>query len=190
LQKHPENATSHKFSKRSAIKDVLSQGVYRLFFLLDLCLLIHLVIGEALIDQEITVAGWAKTIRAQGGGRFTFVELNDGSSSKNFQVLVDKDVAGFEEISKAGTGASVLATGIVVKSIGKNQSIELKATHSELLSGCDAAKYPLAKKNHTPEHLREVAHLRSRTNLVRLLFFYLSQCDLLKILIVLVVFTQ
>lgn len=146
LAKHPENATSHKFSKRSAIVDVLAQG-------------------EALIDQEITVAGWAKTIRAQGGGRFTFVELNDGSSSKNLQVIIDKDVAGFDEVSKAATGASVLVTGIVVKSIGKNQTIELKSSTAELLSGCDAAKYPLAKKNHTPEHLREVAHLRSRTNL-------------------------
>jgi asparaginyl-tRNA synthetase len=70
-------------------------------------------------------------------------------------------------ISQASTGSSVIVVGTVVESIGGKQEIEIRASKAEVLSSCDD-KYPLAKKKHTHEHLRKYAHLRSRTNLVRL----------------------
>jgi aspartyl/asparaginyl-tRNA synthetase len=145
IEKHPEHASKHEFSKRTPIGDF-----------------IHL--GEANIDKEVTIAGWVKTRRLQG--QFTFIELTDGSCPQSLQIFVDNDVPGYEGMAKAVTGASVLATGKIVKSPGKGQVIELKATSVKLLGECDAEKYPLPKKQHTAEYLRSVAHLRVRTNLV------------------------
>jgi len=119
-----------------------------------------------LIGKKVTVAGWARTIRKQGGGRFTFVALNDGSTFGNLQVIIDSDKPGFNEVSGplAGTGAAVSAYGAVVKSEGNEQLIELLADSVELLGTCIPADYPLAKGYQTYENLRTIAHLRPRTN--------------------------
>lgn len=123
--------------------------------------------AEKYIDKSVTVAGWVKTLRLQGGGRFAFIELNDGSSANNLQLIVDKECEGFATIEKGvGTGTSVLATGIVVKSPGSKQLVEMQAKRIEVLGQCDPGKYPLAKTKLELEYLRSVAHLRPRTNTI------------------------
>lgn len=141
------HTSTQRFSKRVTIKSLLQTG-------------------KATIGQTIVVCGWARTIRKQGGGRFTFLELNDGSSFKNIQVVVDADKPGFEDVSgpNAGTGACVLVVGDVVASEGKNQDIEIRAQEVELVGKCVPGEYPIAKNGLPMEFLRAHAHLRPRTN--------------------------
>jgi asparaginyl-tRNA synthetase len=120
---------------------------------------------ESFIGTQVIVCGWAKTIREQGGGRFAFIELNDGSCFKNVQIVCDNDKPGYKDITglNSGTGACILAFGNVVKSSGK-QALELQALEVELLGKCVPADFPLAGKGIPLEKLRAVAHLRARTN--------------------------
>jgi len=122
--------------------------------------------GKNMIDQTVLLCGWARTIRKQGGGRFSFVELNDGSCFSNVQVIVDAKVPGYDDITgpTSGTGACILIVGIVVKSPGDKQDIEIKATEVELVGKCTPGDYPLAKQGLKFEFLRSLAHLRARTN--------------------------
>jgi len=87
----------------------------------------------------VKVGGWQKTSREQGSdqGRFLFLVLNDGSSPKNLQVIVDNNVPGFEEACKALTGSSFVVEGVVVESPAKGQKVELKATSVQLLCNTD-----------------------------------------------------
>lgn len=128
---------------------------------------------QALIGKSVVVAGWARTIREQGGGRFAFVELNDGSCFANVQIVVDKETPGFDDITskRAGTGASILIEGEIVKSPGSKQALEIKASRAVLLGECVPGEYPLAKSRLPLEHLRTIAHLRPRTNTVLTLSF-------------------
>jgi asparaginyl-tRNA synthetase len=121
--------------------------------------------GVGLIDQKIVVCGWVKTSRIQGGGRFAFLEINDGSILGNIQVVVDKDVDGFKEASESTTGASFFVQGTLVKGQGQ-QPVELRAEKCIQLGVCDGSKFPLSKKKHTLEYLRSHAHLRVRTNTI------------------------
>lgn len=108
------------------------------------------------IDDQVTIQGWVRTVRDQK--TFTFIEVNDGSTLRNIQVVADGQ---FPDLT---TGASVEITGHLVESPGKNQALEVRATHVGLVGPCDATKYPLQKKRHTFEFLRTIAHLRPRTN--------------------------
>jgi asparaginyl-tRNA synthetase len=93
----------------------------------------------------------------------TFLELNDGSSLRNLQVVIPDDLPGYaENVEPANTGASVVVSGMVVQSPAEGQEIELRAGSLELLGA--APEYPLAKKRHSFEYLRTIAHLRPRTN--------------------------
>eukprot|EP01114_Cavostelium_apophysatum_P005274 TRINITY_DN1606_c0_g1_i1.p1 TRINITY_DN1606_c0_g1~~TRINITY_DN1606_c0_g1_i1.p1 ORF type:complete len:564 (-),score=154.75 TRINITY_DN1606_c0_g1_i1:90-1655(-) len=136
--------------------------------------------GKSFIGQTITVCGWARTIRKQGGGRFTFIELNDGSAFKNLQIVVDADKPGFEDVSgaNAGTGACILATGKVVASEGQNQAVELLADEVELVGKCIGADYPLAKARQKLEYLRTIAHLRPRTNTIAAMSRVRNACSM------------
>jgi asparaginyl-tRNA synthetase len=117
------------------------------------------------VGESYTVKGWVKTIRDQK--KFAFLEVNDGSCMKNLQVIVDAEIKNYSEIvEKVTTGASIAATGELVESPGKGQSVELRATHVEVIGTCDAEDYPLQKKRHSFEFLRSIAHLRSRTNTI------------------------
>lgn len=109
------------------------------------------------VDDTVTLYGWVRTVRDQK--TFTFIEVNDGSTLKNLQVVIDGN-----NIPSLSTGASIVATGKLVESPGKNQDLELRATEIRVLGPCDPAKYPLQKKRHTFEFLRTIAHLRPRTN--------------------------
>eukprot|EP01090_Pellita_catalonica_P017803 TRINITY_DN548_c0_g1_i1.p1 TRINITY_DN548_c0_g1~~TRINITY_DN548_c0_g1_i1.p1 ORF type:complete len:520 (+),score=108.22 TRINITY_DN548_c0_g1_i1:58-1617(+) len=121
--------------------------------------------GVGLIGNSVVVSGWVKTRRIQGGGKFAFVELNDGSTFYNLQLIIDSKIEGFEDLKTVGgTGASLWARGDVVASKGKGQKIEIVVRELEILGPCDAGKYPLARGHHPLEFLRSIAHLRPRTN--------------------------
>lgn len=109
--------------------------------------------------QEVTVMGWVRTFRNN-----QFIALNDGSTNNNLQVVVELGSQGDELLKRITTSASMKVTGTIVPSLGKGQKMDLKATHIEILGDSDAEKYPLQPKKHSLEFLREIAHLRFRTN--------------------------
>ncbi len=114
-----------------------------------------------LVGQEITAKGWIRTVRNQKS--FAFIEINDGSTLSNLQVIVDQSL--FPEDEKIwSTGASIECTGKAVESPGGKQKVELKADSVKILGTCPADDYPLQKKRHSFEFLRSIAHLRPRTN--------------------------
>jgi asparaginyl-tRNA synthetase len=110
-------------------------------------------------EQKITVKGWVRTFRNN-----SFIALNDGSTNNNLQVVVDFTTTPEEILKRITTGAAVSATGSLIASQGKGQTVELKATSVEIIGDSDAEKYPLQPKKHSLEFLREIAHLRFRTN--------------------------
>jgi asparaginyl-tRNA synthetase len=113
-------------------------------------------------NQPVTVAGWVRTKR--DAKKHCFFEVNDGSCLANLQVFVDKEKLSIQEtLNRANTGASVRVSGILVPSPGK-QKQELAAQEVEVIGEADPATYPLQKKRHSFEFLREIAHLRPRTN--------------------------
>jgi asparaginyl-tRNA synthetase len=119
--------------------------------------------GDAL-GSEADVRGWVRTKRESKQG-FAFVELNDGSCLKNLQVVVDKSVPGYDDFLKLlTTGASVRVVGEIKTSPAKGQAVELHARELTVYGTADAETYPLQKKGHSFEFLREIAHLRPRTN--------------------------
>ncbi len=114
-------------------------------------------------NTEITIEGWIRTRRDSKG--ISFLELNDGSTIKNLQVVIDDSFADLATIDKDLTnGSSVAVTGIITKSEGKGQTIEIKATAIKIHGSADPENYVLQKKRHSFEYLREIAHLRPRTN--------------------------
>jgi asparaginyl-tRNA synthetase len=113
-------------------------------------------------DESVTVQGWVRTKRELKD--FTFLEVNDGSSMANLQVILDPTLPDYETVLKAiSTGASIAVAGTLVPSLGKGQNIELKAVSVTLYGDCPS-DYPLQKKRHSFEFLRSIAHLRARTN--------------------------
>jgi len=115
------------------------------------------------VGQEWTIKGWIRTVRNQK--TFTFIEVNDGSTLSNFQIIISPSVAGYERLlTQLATGCSVSIDGLIVESPGKEQSLEMQASAVTLMGKCDPETYPMQKKKHTFEFLRTVAHLRSRTN--------------------------
>lgn len=109
--------------------------------------------------NQVTVMGWVRTFRNN-----QFIALNDGSSHQNLQVVVQLGLLNDSELKRINTGASLKVVGEVVPSVGKGQKIELKAATVEILGDSDPEKYPLQPKKHSLEFLREIAHLRFRTN--------------------------
>ncbi len=118
-------------------------------------------------DQIVTVMGWVRTNRAQA--QFGFLNVNDGSFFDNLQVVYDNTLVNFEEISKFRVGVSVKIVGKVVLTPNMKQPLELHASSVEMLGDCPE-NYPIQPKRHTREFLREVAHLRPRTNLFSAVF--------------------
>lgn len=119
--------------------------------------------GHSLVGTKVTVKGWVRTVRNQK--TFTFVEVNDGSTLSNLQVVADQNMQKYGEIiNQLSTGASVSITGTLAESQGKEQHIELHAQEITIIGKCDPETYPLQKKRHSFEFLRTIAHLRPRTN--------------------------
>ena len=113
-------------------------------------------------DQTVNVKGWVRTRR--GNKNISFVALNDGSIIHNIQIVID--VSSFDEnkLKHLTTGSCISVTGLLVKSMGKNQTVEIQAKEIEVYGSADPETYPLQKKGHSLEFLREIAHLRPRTN--------------------------
>ena len=126
------------FNKRIKIKDLL---------------------GSDKANYETTVMGWVRTFRNN-----QFIALNDGSTNNNLQVVTGLELLDDKTMRRLTTGACIKAVGEVVPSLGKGQKVELKATSIEILGDSDAEKFPLQPKKHSLEFLREIAHLRFRTN--------------------------
>ena len=120
------------------------------------------------IGRNITICGWVKTIRRSKN--MCFVELNDGTSLKNLQLVIDNSNETNKTFyEKLNVGASIVVKGNVVNSMNKNQNIELNVESSELLGDCPT-DYPIQKKKQNMEFLREVPHLRTRTNTFNAIF--------------------
>lgn len=112
--------------------------------------------------EEINVKGWVRTRR--GNKNVGFVALNDGSTINNIQIVIDIAQFGEEFLKPITTGACINVNGRLVESQGQGQTVEIQATEVEIFGGADPAVYPLQKKGHSLEFLREIAHLRPRTN--------------------------
>ena len=110
--------------------------------------------------QDILVKGWVRSIR--NSKTFSFIVINDGSTQKDLQIIADESLTGYEEFTKCLSGSSISVKGKLVESGGK-QPIEVQATNIEII-GTVPQDYPLQKKGTSMEFLREVAHLRPRTN--------------------------
>jgi len=113
------------------------------------------------IGKQIKVAGWVRTSRESKNANF--IELNDGTYFSNLQIVFDNSLANMEEITKASIGSALIITGDLVESAGSGQPFELKAKEIQII-GDSNPEYPLQKKRHSFEFLREIAHLRPRSN--------------------------
>ncbi|MBP3629749.1 MAG: asparagine--tRNA ligase [Anaerotignum sp.] len=114
-------------------------------------------------NKEVTLGGWIRTMRVSKN--FGFIELNDGSFFKNIQIVFEADkLSNYEEISKQNVGAALIVKGLLVETPEAKQPFEIKATGIEV-EGTSTPDYPLQKKRHSVEFLREIAYLRPRTNL-------------------------
>ena len=116
------------------------------------------------VGRKVKLQGWVRTRRDSKGG-FSFIELNDGSSQGNVQIIAGSDLANYEsDIKKLPTGASITVEGEVKASPAKGQATEVHAGRIVVHGLADPEKYPLQKKGHSFEFLRTIAHLRPRTN--------------------------
>ena len=118
--------------------------------------------GEVAPPTNIIVKGWVRTIRTSKN--VNFIALNDGSTILNIQLVIDSNTPAFEICQNISTGACIRAEGTLVASQGKGQSVEIQCSSVVIYGTADPEKYPLQKKGHTLEFLREIAHLRPRTN--------------------------
>lgn len=125
------------------------------------------VLGGTEAAKGLTVQGWVRTRRDSRD--FSFLEINDGTCLGSLQVIADAGIEGYDQVQSMTTGASVRVGGNLVSSPGKGQKWEMQATSVELV-GTAPEDYPLQKKRHGPEFLREMAHLRPRTNLFGAVF--------------------
>ena len=117
--------------------------------------------NKELIDSEVLIKGWVRSLRKSKS--FCFIILNDGTTQKDLQIIADESLENYEEFSKLGIGSSLGIKGQLVQSQGKGQNIELQAKEIEIFGGVDES-YPLQKKGTSLEFLRNISHLRSRTN--------------------------
>lgn len=126
-------------------------------------------------DESLTIQGWVRTKRDLKG--FAFIEVNDGSSLANLQVVINQELPDYEVILKQlNTGASLEVAGVLVPSQGKGQTIELQAQTVKVYGEADPDTYPLQKKRHSFEFLRTIGHLRSRTNSFGAVFRVRNAC--------------
>ena len=124
-------------------------------------------IKEELIGKEVTVHGWVRNHRSQK--EFGFIDFSDGTAFKHLQIVYDKDTDNFSSLPHITNGSSIEVTGSLVKSDGKGQDIELKASKIIVLGDCPS-DYPLQPKKHSKEFLRSIGYLRPRANLFQAVF--------------------
>jgi asparaginyl-tRNA synthetase len=127
----------------------------------------HLLAGKVPVGDEVTVKGWVRTRRDSKAG-LSFIQVHDGTCFHPIQVVAQGSLPNYDgEISHLTAGCSVVCTGTLVESMGKGQSVEIQASAVEVVGWVeDPETYPMQPKRHTMEYLREVAHLRPRTNTI------------------------
>jgi len=123
------------------------------------------LLGSTAYGTEVTVKGWVRTFRNN-----QFIAINDGSTINNIQAVVDFTSMDEALLKRLTTGAAVSVTGELIESMGKGQKVEIKVKQLEILGDSDAEKFPLQPKKHSLEFLREIAHLRFRTNTFNAVF--------------------
>ncbi|MEY1639027.1 asparagine--tRNA ligase [Tenuifilum osseticum] len=123
---------------------------------------VKLLLESGVVGAEVAAMGWVRTKR--GNKNVAFVALNDGSTIHNIQVVFDMTRFTEEQLKGVTTGACIAVRGLLVESPGSGQRVEIQANYLEVLGEADATTYPLQKKGHSMEFLREIAHLRPRTN--------------------------
>lgn len=117
---------------------------------------------EVKFGDKVSVKGWVRTIR--GNKYVQFIHLNDGSTINNLQIVADAEKFSEDALKDVTTGAAIHVIGTLVESQGKGQTMEIQADTIEIYGTANPEEYPLQKKGHSPEFLREIAHLRPRTN--------------------------
>ncbi len=121
------------------------------------------ILRDQPLGEIVEVAGWIRTRRDTGN--FSFLEVNDGSCLANIQIIADGNLNNYEsEVKKLTTGCSVQIAGTLASSPAKGQNVELQASVVKVIGWSDPESYPLQKKRHSFEFLREISHLRPRTN--------------------------
>ncbi|MFZ6666371.1 asparagine--tRNA ligase [Peijinzhouia sedimentorum] len=123
---------------------------------------IKLVLQEFSVGQKVLVKGWVRTKRENKN--VVFINLNDGSTINNLQLVGDPSILNANDLKLVNTGACISVFGSLVQSQGQGQSVELAIESLEILGTADPEKYPLQPKKHSLEFLREIAHLRPRTS--------------------------
>ncbi|MBI5057820.1 MAG: asparagine--tRNA ligase [Nitrospirae bacterium] len=120
------------------------------------------ILSDGSAGQAITVCGWVRTRRESKG--IAFIALNDGSTQDTLQLVIAETSPAFQKLTHCNTGAAIKATGILKESPAQGQKFEMEVSGIEIFGDADPALYPLQKKGHTLEFLREIGHLRPRTN--------------------------
>ncbi len=117
---------------------------------------------EGTVGESIAVCGWVRSKRQSKG--VSFIALNDGSTQETLQLVISAESDAIRELDRCNTGAAIRATGVIRESPGKGQAVEVDVSHLEIFGDADSDAYPLQKKGHSLEFLREISHLRPRTN--------------------------
>ena len=125
-------------------------------------ILIKDVLSESYIGKPVTVCGWVRSRRESRG--FAFLVISDGSTQDTLQLVIPGEASAFQQLHRCNTGAAVKVNGILKESPAKGQKYEMEVSEIEVFGEADPEKYPLQKKGHTLEFLREIGHLRPRTN--------------------------
>jgi len=120
------------------------------------------IFSDLKAGRTAAVCGWIRTKRESKG--IAFLALNDGSTQETLQLVVPAESKAFKQLSNCNTGAAIKATGVIKASPGKGQEVEMEISDIEVFGDADQERYPLQKKGHTLEFLREIGHLRPRTN--------------------------
>jgi asparaginyl-tRNA synthetase len=120
------------------------------------------LLGSKETGREVYLKGWVRTRR--GSSQVAFISVNDGTVIHNIQVVAERKSFTEEQMKRVTTGSSIAVRGKLVESLGKGQRVEIQASEIEILGDADPGTYPLQKKGHSFEFLREIAHLRFRTN--------------------------
>jgi len=126
------------------------------------------LLNSTTLGESVCVKGWVRTRR--GNKQIAFVALNDGSTINNMQVVIDLARFGEDQLKDITTGACICVTGLLVASQGQGQATEIQAKELEIYGKADPTEYPLQKKGHTLEFLRDIAYLRPRTNTFSAIF--------------------
>lgn len=130
--------------------------------------MLHATIADLLTGpagREVAVHGWVRTRRDSKGG-FSFLELNDGSSFQNLQIIADSALGNYAEIQRLQVGSAIRVDGVLAESPGAGQAVEVQAKAVTIFGHCDANRYPLQKKRMGLDRLRDFPHLRCRTNAI------------------------